>query len=113
MIITEFDNPLTAEDARKIALNNRDDSTDRIRLRELMEQIKKSASYGYTRTITSPKSRDFHPSELVQKTLRSFGFKVLEKRAYQWDKERQDWSKEKPALDFEGKEQFFLEITWG
>lgn len=113
MIITEFDSPLTAEDARKIAINNRDDSADRIKFRYLMSCIRESASLGCTRFVSMPEARSMIASEHVQKALRSMGYKITEKRAYQWDEKNKDWSLEKPALDFAGRETFFLEITWG
>ncbi len=113
MIITEFDGPLTAEDARKISINNRDDSVDRTRFRGIMECIKQAASYGHTRLITQEQPKFYSPSEFVQKALRSLGYRVVEKRAYKWDEEKKDWSTEKPYLDSMGREQFFLEITWG
>jgi hypothetical protein len=112
MIITEHDKPLTAEDARKISINNRDDSLDRTRFRELMGSIKEYASYGYTRHITTPKIRDLHPGEQVQNVLRSFGYRVIEKRAYEWDSEKKEYS-DRPLLSHDKREQFFLEITWG
>ncbi len=112
MIITEFDAPLTAEDARKISLSNREDSSDRLRFRDCMTGIRHAASVGYTRYVTMYANRDFHPSEHVQNVLRSMGYKVVEKRAYQYDEKKKDWS-DKPLLDFNGREQFFLEITWG
>jgi hypothetical protein len=113
MIITEFDKPLTAEDARKISINNRDDSIDRGNFRDIMSQIQYASSIGHTRLITSQKCRSLAPSEMVQKTIRSFGFRVIEKRAYKWDEKIKDYSTEHPLLDFDGREQFFLEITWG
>lgn len=112
MIITEFDLPLTAEDARKIALHNRDDSIDRSRFRELMAYIRQCASVGYTRYVSFPQTRSLVASEHVQNALRSMGYKVTEKRAYKWDKEANDWS-DRPQLDHSGRETFFLEITWG
>jgi hypothetical protein len=117
MIITEFDGPLTAEDARKIAINNRDDSVDRSQFRSLMNAIRDAASRGYTRHVTQPKPKDKgyfdHPTEFVQNALRSFGFKVVEKRAYLWDSVTRDYSNNKPFLSNDGRDQFFLEITWG
>lgn len=113
MIITEFDAPLAAEDARKISMNNRDDSDDRFRFRDIMTGIKQSASFGYTRFVTMYRPKAFHPSEHVQNALRSMGYNVVEKRPYKWDEEKKTWSSDKPLLDSDGREQFFLEITWG
>lgn len=113
MIINEFENPLTAEDARKISINNRDDSRDRTDFRYLMASIRDAASVGHTRFVTIQRSKYLTPSEQVQKALSSFGYRVVEKRAYQWDNEANKWSDSKPALDSVGNEQFFLEITWG
>lgn len=115
MIITEFDAPLAAEDARKISLNNRDDSVDRSHFRELMAKIKYGASFGHTRLSTSgcPQCREYFYSENVQNALRALGYRVIEKRAYAWDSEAKDFSKSKPHLDHSGRETFFLEITWG
>lgn len=112
MIITEFDKPLTAEDARKIALNNKEESVDRIRFREIMQSIRECASWGSTRYISMPATKDQSPSEHVQALLVSFGYKVTVKRAYQWDNEKKEYS-DKPWLSFNGREQFVTEITWG
>jgi len=118
MIITEFDCPLTAEDARKISLNNREDSKDRSKFREIMTQIKEAASHGHTRLLTTHSTKAIgnlygdHPSDHVQNVLRSFGFKVIEKRAYEWNSDYKTYS-DKPLLNFEKRETFFLEITWG
>lgn len=112
MIITEFDKPLTAEDARKIAINNKDDSLDRSAFRTTMEQIRHASSYGSTRLITYPANSDMVPGEAVQNALRSFGYRVVQKRAYQWDSLKKSYS-DRPELDSSGREQFFLEITWG
>jgi hypothetical protein len=119
MIITEFDGPLTAEDARKISINNREDSEDRVRFRALMADIKHSASFGYTRLCTSPECKNLspaqwgrHPSEHVQNALRSFGFRVVEKKAYEYDAKLHGYC-DRPMLNPDKREQFFLEITWG
>ena len=112
MIITQFDNPITAEEARQISLTNKDDSVDRYRLRSLMEEIRSAASFGYTRYQGFPKNKDLMPSERVCDALRSMGYKVTVKRAYHWDDDKKDWS-DRPQLDQFGREQFFIEITWG
>lgn len=115
MIISEHDKPLTAEDARKISLTNRDDSVDRYHFRELMEQIKHQASFGHTRysTALTPRARSHMYSQTVQDALRSMGYRVIEKRAMEWDEESHTFSSEKPILDACKRETFFLEITWG
>lgn len=112
MVITELDKPLTAEDARKISLNNKDDSADRMHFRHLMVSIKEQASFGHTRYISSSAIKDFIPSERVQNHLRNLGYKVTQKRAYIWDSNEKKYS-DRPSLNQEGREQFFLEITWG
>lgn len=113
MIINEFDCPLTAEDARKIAINNRDDSEERQQFRSIMMVIRDAASKGYTRHITWPKPRGWDlPNEKVQDALRSFGYRVVEKRAYEWDDKKKAYS-DRPMLSYDKREQFFLEITWG
>jgi hypothetical protein len=112
MIITDLDTPLTAEDARKISINNREDSVDRSCFRLLMQNIKYSASFGHTRFQTSPQTKERGPSEHVCDALRSMGYKVTIKRAYRYDSDKKEWS-DKPLLDYQGREQFFAEITWG
>lgn len=103
-----------AEDALKISINNRDDSDDRVQFRYLMESIKSAASLGRTRFITDPnvKKEGWHFSGKVQDALRSFGYRVVEKRAYKFDTATMSYS-DKPDVNAEGREQFFLEITWG
>lgn len=115
MIITDLDRPLTAEDARKISLNNRDDSVDRYYFRDLMSSILLDASFGRTRhtTAMSPRCRINMYSKNVQDALRSMGYKVVEKRVMEYDEEKKDFSTDRPKLDHGGREQFFLEITWG
>lgn len=115
MIITDLDKPLTAEEARYIALNNKDDSKDRNDFRNLMKVIRNYASFGHTRYSTAPfeKPRENFYSETVQNALRSVGFRVIEKRSVHWDEEKQDWDQNKPRLDAQGREQFFIEIYWG
>lgn len=112
MIITEHDKPLTAEEARKISNNNKEESIDRIRFREIMHGIRESASWGQTRHFMYAAPKDRMPSEYVQDILRSFGYKVSVKRAYLWDEQKKDWS-DKPYLSPDGREQFVAEITWG
>lgn len=112
MIITEFDSPLTAEEARGISLANKDDSTDRFRFRDLMFQVRYAASFGETRYQSLPMNRDLNPTEHVCNAFRSMGYKVTMKRAYKWDEAAKNWS-DKPMVDNNGREQFFVEITWG
>ena len=112
MIITQFDHPTTAEEARQISLANKEDSSDRSRFRYLMGQIREIASMGHTRFQSTPSNKDFTPSEHVCEILRSMGYKVTIKRAYQWDEQKKNWS-DRPWLDHSGREQFFVEITWG
>lgn len=112
MIITKFDNPTTAEEARQISLANKDDSRDRTDFRDLMDHIRQCASFGYTRFQTMIENVDRTPSEHVCNALRSMGYKVVTKRAYKYDDEMGRWS-DKPWLDHDGREQFFVEITWG
>lgn len=112
MIITKFDLPTTAEEARQISLSNKDDSQDRTNFRMLMTNIRHSASFGYTRYQTMIANADRTPSEHVCNALRSMGYKVFIKRAYKYDDKKKDWS-DKPWLDHDGREQFFTEITWG
>ncbi len=112
MIITQFDHPTTAEEARQISLANKEDSRDRSNFRQLMSQIRESASMGYTRYQSMPANKDFSPSEHVCEVLRSMGYKVSVKRAYLYDDKKKDWS-DKPWLDHAGREQFFVEVTWG
>ena len=112
MIITQFDHPTTAEEARQISLSNKEDSRERSHFREMMLMIREVASMGYTRYQSYPKNRDLTPNEHVCDVLRSMGYKVHIKRAYQWDYEKKTWS-DKPSLDHSGREQFFIEITWG
>jgi len=112
MIITQFDHPTSAEEARQISLANKEDSTDRRCFRELMQSIRHTASVGYTRFQSRPETNDGIPSEHLCQILRSMGYRVNIKRAYKWDEKTKNWS-DKPWLDFEGREQFFVEITWG
>lgn len=112
MIITDLDLPLTAEDARKIAMNNREDSVDRIRFREIMHGIRECSSWGSTRHYIYPSVKERMPSEHVCEILRSMGYKVSINRSYQWDSEKKERS-DKPDVDSNGREQFFAEITWG
>ena len=112
MIITQFDHPTTAEEARQISLANKEDSRDRACFREIMKSIRFTASVGYTRYQTCANTSDYGPSEHVCNVLRSMGYKVTVKRAYQYDEKKKDWS-DKPLLNFAGREQFFAEITWG
>lgn len=115
MIITQLDTPITAEEARQVSLANKDDSEDRYNFRDLMQNIRYQASFGYTRytTALNPKPRSRIPSKNVQDALRSMGYKVIEKRAMEWDDEKKGFSDEKPKLDHAKRETFFLEITWG
>ena len=115
MIITELDKPLTAEEARYIALNNKDDSKDRGDFRKLMEHIRDHASFGHTRYSSQsfPKCREYFYSQNSLEALKKVGFRVIEKRAMHWDNDTNDWSTDKPALDHFGREQFFVEIYWG
>lgn len=80
-----------------------------------MSRILEASSYGYTRITTgqTPKCRSYFYSKNVQDALRSMGYRVTEKKAYEWDKEKNDWSAEKPVLDYAKRETFFIEITWG
>lgn len=112
MIITQFDQPTTAEEARQISLANKEDSRDRQQFRDFMTMIRINASVGYTRYQTSPNIIDYTPSEHVCIVLRSMGYKITVKRAYQYDDKKKDWS-DKPLLSHDGREQFFTEITWG
>lgn len=112
MIITQFDHPTTAEEARQISLANKEDSKDRHEFRNLMNNILCSASFGSTRYQTMPRNSDFMPSEHVCKVLRSMGYAVTHKRAYLWDQNTGKWS-DKPWLDTSGREQYLTEITWG
>jgi hypothetical protein len=112
MIITQFDHPTTAEEARQISLANKDDSRDRSAFRTLMGSIRESASMGYTRYQSMPSNADWTPSEHVCKALRSMGYAVTVKRAYLYDDKKNGWS-DKPWLDGLGREQFFVEVTWG
>lgn len=112
MIITQFDNPTTAEEARQISLANKEDSLDRILFREIMEHIRHSASLGYTRLQTVITNADRTPSAHLCDVLRSMGYRVSIKRAYLWDDKKNGWS-DRPWLDASGREQFFAEITWG
>jgi hypothetical protein len=112
MILTQFDKPLTAEEARKISLSNREESTDRIRFREIMHGIRESASWGHTRYFMYAAVIDRMPSDHVQAILKSMGYNVVVKRAYLWDEKEKKWS-DKPYLSHDGREQFVAEITWG
>lgn len=112
MIITEFDAPLTAEDARKISLSNREDSSDRIKFRDIMSGIRHAASVGYTRYFMYAAVIEVMPSEHVQHILKSMGYNVVIKRAYEWDEKEKKWS-DKPLLSYDKREQFVAEITWG
>ena len=112
MIITQFDHPTTAEEARQISLANKEDSLDRTQFREIMQWIRHSSSIGHTRYQSQPANKDRTPSEHLCMVLRSMGYKVTTKRAYQWDNDKKDWS-DKPYIDHVGREQFFVEITWG
>lgn len=112
MIITQFDHPTTAEEARQISLANKEDSRDREMFRAVMGSIRYCASVGHTRYQTLTANADLTPSEHVCSILRSMGYKVTVKRAYLYDEKKKDWS-DKPWLDSNGREQFFAEITWG
>lgn len=112
MIITDLDSPLTAEDARKVSLANRDDSDDRRMFRTIMQRIHCAASFGYTRYQSVPMTADQNPSQHVVAALTSMGYRVIVKKAYKWDDDMGKWS-DKPLLGPSGRELSFFEITWG
>lgn len=112
MIITQFDTPTTAEEARRISLANKEDSEDRRMFRTIMQRIMMQASFGHTRYKSPPMTKDQNPSEHVCEVLQSLGYKTTIKRAYQFDEETGDWS-DRPLLGPSGRELSFFEITWG
>jgi hypothetical protein len=112
MIITDLDRPLTAEEARKIAMNNREDSADRCLFREIMQAIREVSSWGSTRYVMLPAVKERMPTDHVCRILLSMGYKVSVKRSYKWDSEGKEYT-DKPDIDSSGREQFYAEITWG
>ncbi len=115
MTITDLDKVITAEDARKISLNNKDDSLDRKVFRDLMDNIQEQASWGYTRYTTAPwpTLKENIANDIVLAALQKLGFKVQVKRAMKWNEEKKEFFSDRPSLNSEGRETYFIEVMWG
>lgn len=112
MIITDLDKPITADEARQIALRNKEDSLERNLFREIMEGIRERASWGMTRYVSRKIVRIYNIEQITQ-AIQSVGFRVVVKRAMSWDEINKKFFEDRPELNCDGREQFFIEVYWG